>query len=272
MHTALVAQFVCLLMVAFHAWPQQIQTVQPQSPAPQDPQAVSLALQALSAMTGGVSVGDATLTGTATRIAGSDLQSGTVTLKAKGTNASRIVLDLSGGAYAEVRNSTQGYPQGSWSGADGVVHASSLHNCFTDSVWFFPPLASLAASVNNLNYAVAYVGQETREGTAVQHLRFSQSLPTTDAATLQLLTHLSTVDVWLDSTSGLPAAVGFMIHPDDNGNMDIPVEIRYSNYQVSSGVRVPLHVQKYINNGLVLDLNLTALTLNSGLPDSDFNL
>jgi hypothetical protein len=47
--------------------------------------------------------------------------------------------------------------------------------------------------------------------------------------------------------------------------VDIPVAIQYSNYQTISGVTLPLHVQKYINNGLTLDLQIQSASFNSGL-------
>jgi hypothetical protein len=242
------------------------------SSATQDPQAVTLAVSSLSTLNSDITISDVILTGTATRIAGSDVESGTFTLEAKGTTESRVELDLSGGKYVETRTSLAGYVQGNSSGPDGSAHAAAMHNCFTDAVWFLPQLSSLSAFVNNANYTVTYVGAETWQGSAVQHLRFSQSLPTDDTPTLQLLNHLSTVDIRLDSTSGLPVSMAFMVHPDNNGSTDIPVEIRYSSYKILNGVRVPLQVQKYINNGLVLDLNVTSATFNNGLSDSNFAL
>jgi hypothetical protein len=60
----------------------------------------------------------------------------------------------------------------------------------------------------------------------------------------------------------------FSIHPDNNELVDIPIEVSFADYQVVSGVQVPLHVQKLLNNGLVLDLQFQNVTLNSGLTAS----
>jgi len=55
-----------------------------QNQPPSDPQAVTIATQAMAAMTGGTAISDATLSGNVTRIAGSDTANGTATFYAKG--------------------------------------------------------------------------------------------------------------------------------------------------------------------------------------------
>lgn len=238
--------------------------------ATQNPQAVALALQSVNAMTRGNPISDVTLSGTATRVAGSDEQTGTVTIQVKGTQESRIALALSGGAYSEIRNFAQGASEGSSTGPDGVAKPMAFHNCFADAAWFFPPLSSLNAAVSNPNFVIGYVGSETHAGVAVQHIRFSQSITSPDSFSVQLIAHLSTIDFYLDSSSFLPVAMAFTTHPEDNGSLDIGVEIRFSNYELSSGVLVPLHIQKLINGNLYLDLTVNSVLINSGLSDSIF--
>ncbi len=64
----------------------------------------------------------------------------------------------------------------------------------------------------------------------------------------------------------------FNVHPDSNALLDIPVDVRFSDYRTVSGAKVPFHVQKYLNNGLVLDFQAQSVTLNSGLAASSFSL
>src|SRR5207245_2556565 len=99
-----------------------------------DPQALAFAAQSIATLTGGNLVSDITLTGTATWIAGSDTETGTVTLFAKGTSESRVDFSLSGGNRTEIRNSSGNSPQGSWVSTDGISHSDALHNCWTDAV------------------------------------------------------------------------------------------------------------------------------------------
>src|ERR1039458_1626191 len=69
-----------------------------------DPQAVSLLQKSLAAQTGGLPLTDVTLTGTARRIAGSDDETGTATLKATSAGDSRIDLSFPSGERVEIRN------------------------------------------------------------------------------------------------------------------------------------------------------------------------
>ncbi len=109
-------------------------------------QALTIANQAITAMTGGASVGDVTLTGNVISVAGSDRQSGTATLSAKGLSESRTVFNLSGNSLTEVRSKLGASPQGGWSRGASAQKALASHNAQTDAVWFFPALSSLAAT------------------------------------------------------------------------------------------------------------------------------
>jgi len=235
-----------------------------------DPEAVSLLQKSVTAMSNGVAISDVSLSGTATRIAGSDQQSGQVALEAKGSQESRITLSLSGYTFTEVRNFANGSAAGSFTGPGGIVHTTALHNCFTDSAWFFPLLSSLGFALNNSTLNVVYIGKETLNGNAVLHVAIWQSVSSPDASAAIAIAHLSTMDWYLDPVALTPVAAHFAVHPTDDASKDFAVEIRFSNYQVTNGVLVPLHVQKFLNGGLVLELTISSAVLNSGLPDTDF--
>lgn len=228
-----------------------------------DTQALTLASGAYAALAGPTVISDVTLSGTAERIAGSDDETGTVSLQALAAGASRMSLSLSSGPRIEVQNLAGTAPVGSWSGPDGVSHAIAQHNLMTDPSWFFPALA-LSRMLSTPGYMVKYVGQETWNSTSVQHISFYQQ--NSDA----LLQQLTQMDFYLDSTTLLPVAATYNIHPDNDAGLDIPVTIQFSGYAANSGVQVPLHVQKYINNNLALDLQLQAARFNTGLSASAF--
>lgn len=75
---------------------------------PSDPQALAFAAASISALTGGTTIGDATLTGSVTWTAGSDSETGTATLEALGTGESRIDLALTTGTRTEIRDAQTG--------------------------------------------------------------------------------------------------------------------------------------------------------------------
>src|SRR5215470_11040618 len=73
-----------------------------------DPQAISVLQKSVTAMSNGVAISDVSLSGTATRIAGSEQESGQVILEAKGTQESKISVSLSGYTFTEVRSFASG--------------------------------------------------------------------------------------------------------------------------------------------------------------------
>lgn len=241
------------------------------------PQAVTLATSAMAALAGSASVSDATLTGTATRTAGSDVETGNITLMAYGNSYSSMSLATSDGTFSEIRNlDSYGNPQGFWSIPGGTYQAMVNHNCLTDAAWFFPVLTVLS-QVSNPSVTATYVGQETRNNEAVQHLRFTTQLPSVatstnmSASAIAFVTSLTAEDVYLDSTSLLPVAILFNAHPDNNAAANIAVEIDFSNYQSTAGAQVPFRIQELLNNSLFLDVTIQSVSLNSGLSAANFS-
>jgi hypothetical protein len=244
-----------------------------QTPVPvtKDPTAIALATKSIAALTGTTQIADVTLTGTATRTAGSDVESGNVTFKALGTSSSRMDLVVSSGTRSEIRTSTSGAPQGSWAAPDGSFNSMAVHNCLTDAAWFFPALTILSQT-SDPNLSISYVGQDSKNGISVQHLRFAfSSSGIAIAGSADPIAILSSTDVYLDASSLLPIAFAFNTHPDNNSLVDIPIEVDFSNYQALNGVQVPLHIQKLLNGSLFLDLTVQTVSVNSGLTDSAFS-
>jgi hypothetical protein len=231
-------------------------------------QAVKFLQQALVALSPGTPTTDVTLSGNAQYINGSDDETGAVTVKAVGADSS-IVLALPSGTRSEVRLTSNGQPSGTWTGTDGISHKMPLHNLLTEPAWFFP-LFAVSHGLMQSGYVATYVGQETRGDVSVQHLSISQIFSGVPVGQLSRLQPLSQIEIYLDSTTFLPNAVTFTIHPDNNELLDIPIEIFYSDYRVTNGVQVPFHVQRFLNNGLVLDLQFQNAALNSGLTASQF--
>jgi len=232
-----------------------------------DAQAVALAAQSVAALTGGIPVADVTLNGTVTRIAGSDQQSGTVTLLAKGFSESRADLNLSGGNRSEIRNTNGNPNEGNWIGPDGTVHPIALHNCFTDPSWFFPALGTLAAAAMNPNIVLTYVGLEVLGQSSVQHIHaHTYDSYFSDAQ------QLTAMDFYLDPQTLLPLVITFNEHPDADSMTDIAVQVLFSDYRSANGATVPFHIQRFVNNTLILDIQLASSTINSGIADSIFTV
>lgn len=260
-----------LLVALAGAAPAIARNQQATTPATKDAGGVQLLQKSLLALNGATAVTDVTLSGTAARTVGSDSQTGTAEMKATAVGQSRMDLALSGGNRTEIVDASLQTPQGGWSGPDGANHAMSGHNATATPTWYFPAFI-LAKALTDADYAVSAPDAETHNGEAVEHISVYQQAAGVPERAAQIMQHLSQVEIYLDSTTLLPAAIAFNTPPDNNLLLDIPVEVRFSNYQKISGAEVAFHVQKYLNRGLILDLQLTNASFNSGLAASTFTI
>ncbi len=238
-----------------------------QQAAVRDPKALTLIASSLNALSGSVSVNDATLQATAAYVAGSDQESGGAILIGHVNQESIVQLSLSGGTRQEIRNGIAGV----WSGPDATVHSMPIHNCWTDASWFFPTL-TLEAIYADPQVAVSYLGPDTSKGATMLHLQAARLLPGQSASATTLIQTLSSMDIYFDPQSFLPLVLDFNTHPDTDANTNLPVEIQYGNFQNTNGALVPFHIQKFVQRTLLLDLTVSNVLVNSGVPASEFNL
>ena len=241
-----------------------------QQTATSSPQALAFLQSSLRAIGGSQTLTDVTLSGAARRVVGSYDESGSVTVKALATGAMRLDFTLPSGDLSEVRATSNGLPAGDWSGPDGVNHSIASHNLSTDWGWF--PAFTLSNIISSANTLLIYVGQETRNGHTVQHLSVKQQFPGQKGNTAVLLQHLSQMDIYLDASTALPVSLVYNTHPDNDAGMDLPVEIDFSDYRAINGAQIPFHVQKFLNNSLLLDLQFESASLNTGLAASTFTV
>jgi hypothetical protein len=232
-----------------------------------DPQALTLIASSLKALTGGVAVNDVIVQASANYVAGSDEETGTATLTASGNQQSLVQLNLSGGTRQEIRNG----PAGAWSGPDGTAHSTTIHNCWTDASWFFPVL-TLEAIANNSLTSVSYLGTDTSKGRPLLHLRVTRAASAQDPNVAAVIQQLSAMDIYFDPQSLLPVVLDFNVQPDTGVKTNIPVEIQFGNYQNSNGALVPFRMQKFLQRTLLLDLTVSNVLVNSGVPLSVFTL
>ena len=238
----------------------------PQTAAPvRDPNAVALAARSLQAMAGITALKDITIQAKATYIAGSDQEIGPATLIASGNQQSLVTLSLTNGPRQEVRNGFAG----AWSGVDQIPQLMAPHNCWSDANWFFPSL-TLQALQADPTLGVLYQGPASWSGHAVLHLQFFHTIPGLSSSLLAQAQTVSAMDLLVDPQSLLPLSLSFNLHPDDDLNIGIPVQVLFSDYRLQGGVLVAFHIQKYVQGTLTLDLQVSSATVNSGVPQSEF--
>lgn len=233
-----------------------------------DPQAISLAQQSMVALTGGVTITDVTLNANVISTFGTDYQTGSGILRAKGTGESRVDLTLTNGTRVDVRNISGGAPTGAWVKDSAHSIAYAQHNCWADAVWFFPSFSSLTQTANP-SFVFKYIGREQHGGVATQHIAIFQTFAHDPSGSLQGLT---TMHFYLDPNSNLPLDIAFQVHPDSDMSSNIPTEVRFANYQPVSGIQVPFHVQSLLDGAVTLDVTITSAAFNAGLQDNLFTL
>jgi hypothetical protein len=85
-------------------------------------------------------VADVVMVGTARRVAGSDDETGTVTLKGLATGETAADYSFPSGEHREARSGPGETAAGHWSGPDGNVHVIAHHNLRVEGAWFLPSL------------------------------------------------------------------------------------------------------------------------------------
>ena len=106
----------------------------------------------------------------------------------------------------------------------------TLHNCWTDAVWFFPAL-SLLADYADPSLVFEDLGQQQYGDLLVKHIRIYRTSSGLSQEKSKLLARLSTVHYYLDSQTAIPIAMAFNTHADSDLGTDISVEIVFSNYR-----------------------------------------
>ena len=218
---------------------------------------ISLVLSnARAAFTTQTSPTQITLDGQVRSIEGSLAEDGTAHLVAHLDGTYDIDLDLNGGPRTERQITEQGNLSCTWSRNDQEVHQAPVHNCMTRSAWFLPMLSFFG---NSQSVVYSVLGSTERDSQSGIVLR--QQADTTNIKQPDLFAHLSAFDLVISSQSYLPLAADYSIHPDDAANIDIPVEITYSDYQQVSGVSIPFHIQRFVNGTLSLDINIQTASI-----------
>lgn len=192
----------------------------------------------------------------------------TASFSFKGTLAgsTRTDINLSTGTLTEIETFISPGGSGKWSKGSGSQHTEAGHNLMTDPAWCSPVLI-IERLLADQKAVVSYVSTEN----GLAHFMAFQPAPAqVQGSSATLVSHLSQIDIYLDSKTFLPAKYSFATHPDNDALTDIPVSVEYSNYQVMGGITVPTHVQRLLNETLALDLQVGSVAVNTGLSSASF--
>jgi hypothetical protein len=70
----------------------------------------------------------------------------------------------------------------------------------------------------------------------------------------------------------LPVSTTFNTHPDSNANVNIAVEVAYSDFRRVDGVLIPFEMEKKVNGINELSVSITGVFFNAALAASEFEL
>jgi hypothetical protein len=232
-----------------------------------DPQALVVAQAAFAAMGGTQAVtgySDSLSSGTATIYFSGGSVSCPITTKSKGLRETRVELQKSTGTIIRIVN--QG--QGAIVRPDGSVKTLYSNNTFYEHVEHIPLLSVLAAyaggSVNLLYKGVAQVQGQSED---VVEIDFIPNL-----ANGSLYASMSSTLFFVNQTTKLVDKIQRSTFYEGDQNDTVNEEAYFSDYRSVNGMIVPFHQTVFADGQLETDLTFSTVTLNVGLPDSDFAL
>jgi hypothetical protein len=262
------------LLVSVAVWAQQPGTSQQgttPTPAPQDPEAVSVLTQAL-ALAGGTAaieaIADYTATGNITCDANPAAQ-GSVTVLALGVEQVRLDANLPRG----VRSFSISAGQTTTKTEDGRLnrypppYALPSSEAQTYQPPMFPggfvlPYAQLAIVLGHPRFNIAYKGVVQLDGKSVYDIQALRVMP--GQTRPDSMTEYHVMDVFVD------VATLQLVMSQDNVPNHIVHQIRYSDYRPVNGVLVPYSIDEQLGGQRTRDIQLIQVSLNTGLQNSAF--
>jgi hypothetical protein len=232
-----------------------------------DQQALTVLTQVLATAGGQAVLGaiqDITGTGTITYYWAGDEVQGTVTVKGRGVGQFRLDAILSNGTRSWAVNNGTGFEKE----PDGTTSQIPYHNTLNFGNLTFP-LYFLSAVVQDTSTSITYVGMETKNGSQVHHIR-AQKVFGRDADPSGILGKLTRRDFFVDCTTFQVVATLDMVHPARASTLSYPREMQFSDYRTINGILVPFSIMEVATGQRTYSIQLTQVTFNSGLQDSDF--
>ncbi len=226
-----------------------------------DPQAVAILQQSLAAMGGSVPT-DSVATGTIVVVAGSTTETGTIRILSRGADQSSEQIHTTTGNRAVI------YSRGFANETRGTTVNSLQMELVVSSQSPDFPLPLFVGALSNSDFAFQYVGQETLDGSPVQHIRFWNTF--SSKPRLQKVAEFSVKDVWVDAASGLPRKLSYDRRAGGGSAPRIPVAIFFSDYRNIGGVLYPFLIKKSYNGTPWTTITIQNVAFNTGLTDANF--
>jgi hypothetical protein len=231
--------------------------------APRDAQAITILGQALNSA-GGLAaltaINDSTSSGTITFFWAGEQVNGTAVLKRRGIGEFRLDIALPDGARTWIVNNGVG----TFTNVDGTVRLDPEASAF--GLGF--PYAGVLAALADTSVAISYIGLETRAGVSVHHIRLGAVQ--SDSTALPSGNFGIAKELYIDASTFQIFSVVDQAHLQDNLAVKVPREVRSSNFQTINGIVVASTFSETIYGQPTMTIQLSQISFNSGLTDTDF--
>lgn len=214
-----------------------------------------------AAISSGKPFSGVTLTANADWVAGSTHQTGTAQLKAGADGSGSLQLDIGDASRTEVQTKSDASRACTWTDHAGTSHGVLGPNCLVAMPWFAPSFFTQPLSLLPVLLGTTDDGEVVKDGVTLHEISYQLNLQGADPKSTTQMTKQSTVEVFYDPKTLLPHSLEYAVHPDNNDLQDIPVRVVFSNYQASSGVMLPFHIERYLNRTLQLTLDVTTASI-----------
>lgn len=237
------------------------------TPPQRDPQAVAVLQQAIATMGGSPAIGavqDLTGSGTITYYwAGSEVN-GPVTLRGKNGEEFRLDADLPQGTRSWIVSDGQGSLQE----ATGQKTSIPFSNSWNLANLSAPNMALLAA-LNDSSFSIVMAGQPVVGGKQLYDVRLQKSFGSTDDPSGSL-SKWSQRDYLIDPATLMVVAAQDTQYSNDSPRHTFRHQIAFSDYRPANGALFPFSITETIEGQQTWTIQLSSITLNSGLTDSTF--
>jgi hypothetical protein len=241
---------LCLLFCLTISYSARSQTATSQTPT-------TFQVQAQTAVSAGKPFSAVNLTATAEWTAGSLHESGTANLQANADGSNNVQLVIGKASRTEVQAKADPSRICTWTDSAGKSHEILGPNCLVAIPWFAPSLFAQPSATLPPILATTDDGAVSKNSSTFHQVSYLLKLKGKNAATTNQMVSQSTVKVFYDPQTSLPASLEYSIHPDNDDSQNIPVKVVFANYQSVSGVMLPFHIERYVNRTLQLKLDVS---------------
>lgn len=194
-------------------------------------------------------------------VLGSTHQTGTAQLQANADGSTNVQLALASDSRTEVQTKVDSFRTCTWIDSAGKSHDILGPNCFIAIPWFSPGLFTQPSAFLPPLLGTTDDGPVSKDNSNFHQVGYRLNLNGTNATANNRMATQSTVKVFYDPQTFLPAGLEYSIHPDNDDTQNIPVKVVFSDYKLVSGVMLPFHIERFVNRALQLKLDVSNATI-----------